>query len=154
MLRSRSEIVEIERRLNESRNIAKDAAETAEKNKNPCASEAKEWLNALEEELLAFMQFKYASPELVEGALAEVEDKFFQDFAAVLSHQKTASTNLNAVMIKEEIEKAISPALAYDKIGKPKLPPSADEARKRASLLWHRKFILEWLIKQSGQASK
>lgn len=149
MLRSRSELIEMERLLSESISCKNEAFRKAVKEKSPCAKEATERLLADEEELRTLMQFKDFSAKVVEGALAETEDKFFPDLAEVLIHQKSSALNLDVLMDEREIEKALSPTLAYDKFGEAKLPASANTARIRANLLWHRKSILEWLLKQA-----
>ncbi|OGZ30283.1 MAG: hypothetical protein A2931_04125 [Candidatus Niyogibacteria bacterium RIFCSPLOWO2_01_FULL_45_48] len=148
MLRSRSEIVEMEAELKESVGIAKKTLELAKKNKSTCAFEAEEWLNCLEEQLKTLMQFKDFSSKVAEGALAEVEEKFFPDLAEVLSYRKDILFFEHGPK-DDNTDSVLSPALAYNKEGKSKLPASANEARKRAHILWHRKFILEWLLKQA-----
>ena len=145
MSRSRNETIKMEAQLKELMGAAKEVLELAKKNKSPCALEAGEWLNVLEEQLLALTQFKGFSNKVVEGALAEVEDKFFPDFAGVLACRKDIEFFEHGPK-DDNTDNVLSPALAYNKEGKPRLPESANEARKRAHVLWHRKFILEWLL--------
>ena len=148
MSRSRNETIKMEAELKESVGIAKETLELAKKNKSACAPEAEEWLNGLEEQLKTLMQFKDFSSKVAEGALAEVEEKFFPDLAEVLSCRKDILFFEHGPK-DDNTDSVLSPALAYDELGEAKLPASANEARKRAHVLWHRKFILEWLLKQA-----
>jgi len=147
MIRSKSEIIKMESELNESVNASKDEFEIAEKHWSPCLSEAKECLAAHEKKLESFMKFKNLSLSAIRKALDETEEKFISDVAEILSYgEKVLSDNPED---NEEMEIFISPAFAYDKEGEPILPPHANDVRKRANLLWHRKYILEWLLKTS-----
>jgi len=145
MNRSKNEIAERERHLIESINGSREVMKIAKDEKNPCLNEAIEWLTALEKQLQILTQFKDSTRQRIENALAKTEERFLICFAEVLSCGKK---NEEVDIKKEEgIEKLLSPAFAYDN-NEPKLPASANEARKRAHLLWHIKYILEWLLKE------
>ena len=150
MLRSRNEVIEMERLIIESAGGAREVAKQAQTMNNPCLLEAVEWWQAEEEELKTLRQFKDATKDRINGALEEAEEKFLSELAEILSwfkEIKLADPDPNKE--KEATENLLSPAMAYDKNGKTKVPKSVNEARKRALLWWRRKFILEWLIKQS-----
>lgn len=147
MIRPRSEIVEKERAIIEALNFAREFAETAGKENNPCLTEAVENWHAEEEELMTLTQFKDATAGRIYGALMEVESIFLQELAEILSFFKDiklADLSDN----NQEMENLLSPAAAYDKEGKPLAPPAVNTARKRAFMLWRRKHILEWLLKE------
>lgn len=146
MTRSKNEIIERERYLIESINGSREVMKIAKDEKNPCLNEALEWLTAIEKQLQILTQFRDATRQRIENALAETEKSFLSDLAEVLCCNKEC-TEINFEK-NDEVEKIISPVIAYIE-GKPKLPASANEARKRAHLLWHIKYILEWLLKTS-----
>lgn len=147
MIRPRSEIVEKERAVIEALNCAKEAAEAAAKEGAPCRFEARENWHAEEEELMTLTQFKDATAGRIYGALMDVEKYFLQEQAEVLSYFKDI-TIADLSGNDQEMENLLSPALAYDKEGKPVAPPSVHEARRRAFVLWRRKEVLEWLLKE------
>lgn len=148
MIRRRSEIIEKEGAIIEALNCAKEAAEAAEKEGSPCRFEALENWRAEEEELKALRQFKDATADVIRKALEEIEKVFLSELAEVLSY----FSNITIADLSgndEEMENLLSPALAYDKEGKSVAPASVNEARRKAFMLWRRKYILDWLLKQN-----
>lgn len=147
MIRPRSEIAEKERAVIEALNCAKETAEAAEKEGAPCRFEALENWHAEEEELMTLTQFKDSTAGRIYGALMEVEKIFLPEMAEVLSYFKNI-TIADLSGNNQEMENLLSPAVAYDKEGKPVAPPAVHEARRRAFMLWRRKEMLEWLLKE------